>query len=45
MGDEPQVKVHSKGLDDEFPKGPPTAVIRYLGCQLILRFADGDPAG
>jgi hypothetical protein len=43
--DEPQVKVHPKGLEDEFPKGPPTAVITYRGCRLILRFAEGDFTG
>ena len=45
MGDEPQVKVWPKGLRDEFPNGPPTAVITYRGCRLILRFAAGDFAG
>ena len=45
MSDEPQVSVFGRGLEDEFPNGPPTAVLSYRGCRLILRFAPGDLRG
>lgn len=45
MSDEPQVQVHPLGLEEEHPHGPPTAVITYRGCQLVLRFASGDFQG
>jgi hypothetical protein len=45
MDDEPQVRVRAQGLEEEFPEGPPTAVIAHRGCQLILRFADGGLLG
>jgi hypothetical protein len=43
--DEPQVKVWPRGLKDEFPDGPPTAVVTHRGCQLVLRFAPEDFRG
>jgi len=42
---EPEVNVWPKGLKDEFPDGPPTAVLKHRGCELVLRFAPGDFAG
>ena len=42
MPEEPDVLVHPRGLREEFPEGPPTAVITHRGCRLILRFAEGD---
>ncbi len=42
MSDEPQAKAWPKGLEDEFPDGPPTVVIEHRGCRLVLRFAPGD---
>jgi hypothetical protein len=45
MNDEPEVRIRAQGLEDEFPDGPPTAVITYRGCRLILRFAEGDILG
>jgi hypothetical protein len=45
VADEPQVKVFPRGIDDEFPHGPPTAVITDRGCRLLLRFAPGDFTG
>jgi hypothetical protein len=42
MPDEPKAVVYPKGLADEFPHGPPTAVITHGGCELVLRFAEGD---
>jgi hypothetical protein len=38
-------QVYGHGLEDEFPDGPPTVVIRDLGCLLVLRFAPGDIEG
>jgi hypothetical protein len=29
-------------LENDFPDGPPTAVIKHVGCRLVLRFAAGD---
>lgn len=45
MVDEPQAKVHPKGLEGEFPHGPPTVVLTHQGFELVLRFAPGDFAG
>ena len=45
MPEEPDVFVYPRGLREEFPEGPPTAVITHRGCRLILRFAEGDLAG
>ena len=42
---EPQVKVYGHGYGDEFPDGPPTAVIHHQGLRLMFRFAPGDLAG
>jgi len=43
MADEPDgVWTRPHGLEDEFPNGPPTAVIKHRGCRLVLRFAPGD---
>ena len=51
MSDEPQVRVFGQGLkdvpgaDDEFPNGPPSALISYRGLRIVLRFAEGDFLG
>jgi hypothetical protein len=45
MSVEPEVTVFPKGLKGEFPEGPPTAVLKHRGCELVLRFAPGDFAG
>jgi hypothetical protein len=45
MSDEPGVTVFPKGLEGEFPEGPPTAVLKHRGCELVLRFAPGDFRG
>jgi hypothetical protein len=42
---EPSARVFNKGLEGELPHGPPTVVISHRGCQLVLRFADGDHLG
>ena len=33
------------GLENDFPNGPPTVVIKHRGVRLVLRFAPGDLAG
>jgi hypothetical protein len=49
--EEPKVQVFARGLlnvpgvEDEFPDGPPSAVVTHRGCRLILRFANGDLLG
>jgi hypothetical protein len=43
--DAPRVWSYPGGLDDEFPNGPPTAVIEDRGLKLVLRFGEGDVAG
>jgi hypothetical protein len=30
------------GMEDDFPDGPPTVVIKHRGLRLVLRFAPGD---
>ena len=45
MPQEPAVEVFPSGPADEFPNGPPTAVVRHHGIKLELRFAHGDPTG
>ena len=45
MVDDPQVHVFPLGLEDEYPDGPPTAMIVHRGGRLLLRFADGDIRG
>jgi hypothetical protein len=45
MSNEPQATAYPKGLEDEFPEGPPTVVVKHRGCELVLRFAPGDFAG
>jgi hypothetical protein len=42
---EPNARVFNKGLEGEWPDGPPTVVITHRGCQLVLRFAEGDHLG
>jgi hypothetical protein len=43
LTEEPEgVWTRPHGLEDEFPNGPPTALIKHRGCCLILRFAPGD---
>jgi hypothetical protein len=42
---EPKVTVYGHGVGDEFPDGPPTAVVSHQGIKLVLRFAPGDLAG
>jgi hypothetical protein len=42
MSDEPRANAYPKGLRDEFPDGPPTAVVKHRGCEIVLRFAPGD---
>src|SRR4051794_9822587 len=42
MAREPAVSVYPKGVEAEFPDGPPTAVLRHNGVRLELRFAPGD---
>jgi hypothetical protein len=32
------------GMEDDFPDGPPTVVIKHRGLRLVLRFAPGDLA-
>ncbi|MBA3433792.1 MAG: hypothetical protein H0U08_06830 [Actinobacteria bacterium] len=43
--DEPRVTCYWGGLADEFPKGPPTAVVTHRGLKLVVRFDEGDVAG
>ena len=45
MNDEPVATAYPKGLQDEFPDGPPTTVVKHRGCRLVLRFAPGDFMG
>jgi hypothetical protein len=45
MSDEPEVKAWPRGFGDEFPDGPPTAVVKHRGFELVLRFAPGDFLG
>jgi hypothetical protein len=45
MSDEPEVGVYPHGLEDEFPDGPPTVLIRHRGCRLVLKFRPGDFRG
>ncbi len=40
--DEPKVRVYPRGLEDDFPNGPATAVVTHRGCRLIIRFAPED---
>jgi hypothetical protein len=42
---EPKVQVYGHGFKDEFPDGPPTAVVTHQGLKLVARFAPGDLAG
>jgi hypothetical protein len=42
MEDEPQATCYPRGLEDEFPEGPPTVVIKHRGFRFVLRFAEGD---
>lgn len=42
MSNEPQARAYPKGLEGEFPEGPPTVVVKHRGCELVLRFAPGD---
>jgi hypothetical protein len=44
----PKGRIYPKGLgglEDEFPNGPPTAVIEHYGLRLVLRFGKGDVWG
>ena len=41
----PRVHCYWGGLEHEFPHGPPTAVVKHRGLELVLRFGDGDVAG
>jgi len=43
--DDPKVNVFPLGLEDESPKGPPTAVVTHRGIRYVLRFAEGDKEG
>jgi hypothetical protein len=43
--DDAQVSVYPLGLEDEYPHGLPTAVVRHRGVKIVLRFAKGDFAG
>jgi len=45
MSDEPQAKAFPKGLEDEFPNGPPTVVVTHRGLEFVLQFAPGDFSG
>jgi hypothetical protein len=45
MPEEPSVQVYPRGLEDEFPDGPPTAVVTHNGCRFVLRFAEEDFRG
>jgi hypothetical protein len=45
MPEEPSVQVFPGGPGDEFPDGPPTAVVHHHGIKLELRFAPGDFPG
>lgn len=45
MSNEPHANAYPKGLEDEFPNGPPTVVVVHRGCELVLRFAPGDFTG
>jgi hypothetical protein len=45
MSSEPEARAFPKGLEDEFPDGPPTVVVAHRGCKLVLRFAPGDFGG
>jgi len=43
--DEPNATAYPRGLEDEFPDGPPTVAVTHRGCLLVLRFAPGDFGG
>jgi hypothetical protein len=43
--EEPKAKAWPKGVEGEFPNGPPTVVVTHRGCRLELRFAPGDFMG
>ena len=45
MSEEPEARAFPKGLGGEFPDGPPTAVVKHRGFELVLRFAPGDFVG
>jgi hypothetical protein len=45
MTGEPEARAFPRGLEEEFPNGPPTVIVTHRGCQLLLRFAPGDFAG
>jgi hypothetical protein len=42
---EPTAVAYPLGLEDEFPNGPPVAVLTHRGVRLELRFAPGDVRG
>jgi hypothetical protein len=45
VSNEPQARAYPRGLEDEFPDGPPTVVVAHRGYKLVVRFATGDFTG